>query len=102
MIVFDADSIMTGNCLVDLVRLMERHPNAGIIQAPPLPVNRNTFFGRLRQFATHAYSSIFITGLNFWQAGAANYWGHNAIIRIQPFIDHCRLPKLPGREPLGG
>ncbi len=102
MIVFDADSIMTGTCLVDLVRLMERHPQAGIIQAPPLPVNRNTFFGRLRQFATHAYSSIFLTGLNFWQAGAANYWGHNAIIRIQPFIDHCRLPKLPGREPLGG
>jgi membrane glycosyltransferase len=102
MIVFDADSIMTGACLVNLVRLMERHPHAGIVQAPPLPVNRHTLFGRMRQFATHAYSSIFLTGLNFWQAGAANYWGHNAIIRIQPFIDHCRLPKLSGPEPLGG
>ena len=102
MIVFDADSIMTGACLVNLVRLMERHPNAGIVQAPPLPVNRHTFFGRMRQFATHAYSSIFITGLNFWQGGAANYWGHNAIIRIQPFVEHCRLPKLSGKEPLGG
>jgi membrane glycosyltransferase len=56
----------------------------------------------MRQFATHAYSSIFLTGLNFWQGGAANYWGHNAIIRIQPFVEHCRLPKLPGQEPLGG
>ncbi|HEY3861984.1 MAG TPA: glucans biosynthesis glucosyltransferase MdoH [Verrucomicrobiae bacterium] len=102
MIVFDADSIMTGTCLTNLVRLMENYPNAGIIQAPPLPVNRNTFFGRMRQFATHAYSSVFITGLNFWQGGAANYWGHNAIIRIQPFIEHCRLPKLSGPEPLGG
>jgi membrane glycosyltransferase len=102
MIVFDADSIMTGACLVNLVRLMERHPNAGIVQAPPLPVNRRSFFGRMRQFATHAYTSIFLTGLNFWQGGAANYWGHNAIIRIQPFVDHCRLPKLSGREPLGG
>jgi membrane glycosyltransferase len=45
MIVFDADSIMTGACLVNLVRLMERHANAGIIQAPPLPVNPHTFFG---------------------------------------------------------
>ena len=54
MIVFDADSIMTGGCLVDLVRLMEIHPRAGIIQAPPLPVNRHTFFGRMRQFAAHA------------------------------------------------
>jgi membrane glycosyltransferase len=72
------------------------------VQTPPLPVNRHTFFGRIRQFATHAYSSIFITGLNFWQGGAANYWGHNAIIRIEPFIEHCRLPKLSGQEPLGG
>jgi membrane glycosyltransferase len=102
MIVFDADSVMTGACLVNLVRLMECHPNAGIVQAPPLPVNRHTLFGRMRQFATHAYSSIFLTGLNFWQGGAANYWGHNAIIRIEPFVEHCRLPKLSGKEPLGG
>jgi membrane glycosyltransferase len=102
MIIFDADSIMTGGCLVDLVRLMERHPRAGIIQAPPLPVNRHTFFGRIRQFAAHAYSSIFITGLNFWQGSAANYWGHNAIIRIEPFVEHCRLPRLSGNEPMGG
>jgi membrane glycosyltransferase len=102
MIVFDADSVMTGLSLVNLVRLMEKHPQVGIIQAPPLPVNRQTLFGRLHQFATHAYSLIFITGLNFWQGGAGNYWGHNAIIRIKPFVAHCRLPKLPGKEPLGG
>jgi membrane glycosyltransferase len=102
MVIFDADSVMTGACLVSLVRLMERNPKAGIVQTPPLPVNRNTFFGRIRQFATHAYSSIFLTGLNFWQGGAANYWGHNAIIRIEPFVEHCRLPKLSGKEPLGG
>ncbi len=89
-------------CITRLVRLMEQHPNAGIIQAPPLPISRHTFFGRMRQFATHAYSSIFLAGLNFWQGGAANYWGHNAIIRIQPFVEHCKLPKLSGPEPLGG
>jgi membrane glycosyltransferase len=102
MIVFDADSIMTGDCMANMARLIERHPESGIIQAPPLPVNRHTLFGRLNQFATHAYSSIFITGLNFWQGGAANYWGHNAIIRIQPFVEHCKLPTLSGKEPLGG
>ncbi|HWH67981.1 MAG TPA: glucans biosynthesis glucosyltransferase MdoH, partial [Candidatus Sulfotelmatobacter sp.] len=102
MIVFDADSIMTGASLVNLVRLMEQHPRVGIIQAPPLPVNRRTLFGRLHQFATHAYSLIFISGLNFWQGGAGNYWGHNAIIRLGPFVEHCRLPILPGKPPLGG
>src|SRR5215469_5056832 len=102
MIVFDADSIMTGMSLVNLVRMMERNPSVGIIQAPPLPVNRRSLFGRLYQFAMHAYSSIFISGLNFWQGGAANYWGHNAILRIAPFVKHCRLPKLSGKQPLGG
>ena len=102
MVVLDADSTMTGTSLVNLVRLMEGNPGVGIVQAPPLPVNRRTLFGRLHQFAMHAYSGVFITGLNFWQGGAANYWGHNAIIRIRPFVEHCRLPRLPGKEPLGG
>jgi membrane glycosyltransferase len=102
MIVFDADSIMTGASLINLVRVMEKNPRAGIVQAPPLPVNRRTLFGRVQQFATHAYSLNFTTGLNFWQGGAANYWGHNAIIRVAPFVEHCRLPKLSGKEPLGG
>lgn len=102
MIVFDADSVMSGTSLVNLVRLMDEHPNAGIIQAPPLPVNRKSLFGRLHQFAMHFYSSLFISGLNFWQGGAANYWGHNAIIRIRPFMEHCKLPTLPGKPPLGG
>jgi membrane glycosyltransferase len=41
-------------------------------------------------------------GLNYWQLGESNYWGHNAIIRLAPFIKHCALPALPGREPFGG
>ncbi|MGH7968015.1 MAG: glucans biosynthesis glucosyltransferase MdoH, partial [Limisphaerales bacterium] len=102
MVVFDADSIMTGASLLKLVRLMEQHPYVGILQAPPLPVNRTSLFGRIHQFAMHVYSAIFLSGLNFWQGGTGNYWGHNAIIRIRPFVAHCRLPALPGKPPLGG
>jgi len=40
--------------------------------------------------------------MNYWQQHDGNYWGHNAIIRVQPFIDHCALPELPGNEPFGG
>jgi len=102
LIIFDADSVMSAKSLVNLVRIMVKNPRVGIVQAPPLPVNRRTLFGRLHQFAMHAYSQTFITGLNFWQGGEANYWGHNAIIRIRPFCEHCRLPKLSGQQPLGG
>ena len=30
------------------------------------------------------------------------FWGHNALVRIEPFHDECDLPLLPGKPPLGG
>ncbi len=102
MVVLDADSIMTGEAIVKLVRLMERNPGAGIIQTVPRLVNGETIFARLQQFASRLYGPVFAAGLNYWQQGEANYWGHNAIIRVAPFIEHCSLPDLPGVEPFGG
>ncbi|MBV8142018.1 MAG: glucans biosynthesis glucosyltransferase MdoH [Verrucomicrobia bacterium] len=102
MVVLDADSLMTGTAVSSLVRLMETNPRAGIIQTMPRLVKTETLFGRIQQFASRVYSPIFAAGLNFWQQGAGNYWGHNAIIRIAPFLASCALPGLPGKEPLGG
>src|SRR2546428_13450968 len=45
---------------------------------------------------------MFAAGLHYWQLGDGQYWGHNTIIRVEPFMDHCALPRLPGRGPLGG
>ena len=102
MVVLDADSLMTGAAVSSLVRLMETNPRAGIIQTMPRLVKTETLFGRIQQFASRVYSPIFAAGLNFWQQGAGNYWGHNAIIRVSPFLASCALPGLPGKEPLGG
>lgn len=102
MIVLDADSVMTGECLLTLVRQMQANPRVGLIQTVPIPVRQTTFFGRFVQFAAVLYSPMLATGLAFWQTDAANYWGHNAIIRVQAFINHCGLPSLPGRAPFGG
>ena len=102
MIVLDADSIMTGRALVQLVALMERNPQVGIIQTAPRIVNGETLFARVQAFASRLYSPLFLAGLNYWQQHEGNYWGHNAVIRVQPFIEHCALPDLPGSEPFGG
>lgn len=102
MIVLDADSIMSGHCLLRMVRAMQANPRAGLIQTVPVPVRQTTFFGRFVQFAAVLYSPMLATGLCFWQTNAANYWGHNAIIRVKAFIDHCGLPTLPGKAPFGG
>lgn len=102
MVVLDADSVMTGKCLTQLVRMMEAAPSAGIIQTAPHAVGRETLYARIQQFATGIYGPLYIAGLHFWQLGESYYWGHNAIIRVAPFIEHCALGRLPGRGALSG
>jgi membrane glycosyltransferase len=73
-----------------------------MIQTAPTAVNRRSLFARVQQFASRVYGPMFAAGLHYWQLGDGQYWGHNTIIRVAPFMEHCALPRLPGREPLGG
>ncbi len=102
MIVLDADSVMSGDCLASLVRIAEANPDAGIIQTAPRAAGRDTLYARVQQFATGVYGPLFTAGLHFWQFGESHYWGHNAIIRVAPFIQHCAIGRLPGRGALSG
>jgi membrane glycosyltransferase len=82
--------------------MMESSPDTGIIQTAPRAVGHDTLHGRIQQFAARAYGPLFTAGMRFWQLGESHYWGHNAILRMQPFLAHCALPPLPGGGPLGG
>ena len=102
MIVLDADSIMSGATIVRMVEIMEQQPDVGILQTAPKAIGRETLIARMQQFANNVYGPIFTVGLSFWQLGDAHFWGHNAILRIEPFMKYCALPSLPGKPPLGG
>jgi membrane glycosyltransferase len=102
MVVLDADSVMSGSCLKRLVQLMEANPGTGIIQTAPRAAGRDTLYARMQQFATRIYGPLFTAGLHFWQLGESHYWGHNAIIRVAPFMQHCALGRLPGKGALSG
>jgi len=102
MVVLDADSVMSGDCLVSLVRLMEAHPKAGILQTAPQACGQETLHARAQQFAGRVTGRLFAAGMQFWQLGESHYWGHNAIIRVQPFMEHCALAPLKGRGGLSG
>lgn len=102
MVVLDADSVMSGDCLLSMVRLMEAHPRAGIIQSAPQGCGLLTPHARAQQFAGHLAGRLFAAGMQYWQLGESHYWGHNAIIRIEPFMKHCALAPLPGRGSLSG
>lgn len=102
MIVLDADSLIDAVTLARLVRMMSADPALGILQTAPQLIAARSFFGRLQQFAACTYGPIISRGLAAWSGDSANYWGHNAIIRVQAFAQCCGLPELEGRKPFGG
>jgi membrane glycosyltransferase len=102
MVVLDADSLIDADTLVALVRRMHADPALGILQTVPTLIGAMTLFGRLQQFAARVYGPIIARGLSAWSGDDGNYWGHNAIIRVQAFAACCGLPQLPGRKPFGG
>jgi membrane glycosyltransferase len=102
MIVLDADSVMCGDTLVEMVRRMQADPGLGLIQARPVSVRGASLFARLQQFAGATYGELMTRGLAWFVGESGTYWGHNAIIRMRAFTACCALPALPGREPLGG
>lgn len=101
MIVLDADSLLSAEAVTSLTAMMDANPEAGIIQSLPQVINQRSAYGRLQQFAASVYGRMFAAGLHYWHLGASLYWGHNAIIRVQPFMRHCMLPRL-SRGWLGG
>jgi membrane glycosyltransferase len=102
MVTLDADSVMAGTTIARLAELMDRHPTVGMIQTVPTAMNRRSLLARITQFSSRVYGPMFAAGLHWWQLGDGQYWGHNTILRVRAFMDHCGLPRLPGREPLGG
>ncbi|HYW03006.1 MAG TPA: glucans biosynthesis glucosyltransferase MdoH [Gammaproteobacteria bacterium] len=102
MVVLDADSLMEGDTVVRMVQLMEREPGVGILQTAPRICNARSPFALVQQFANRVYGSLYTTGLASVQLGDAVYWGHNAIIRVAPFMRHCGLRRLRGPGVFGG
>lgn len=102
MIVLDADSLMTGQALVQMTRLMEIHPSAGIIQSNPKLIRAKTVFQKVMQFGSIVHGELFAKGANYWQQNSSSFWGHNAIIRLKPFMQYCGLPLLPRFGAIGG
>lgn len=95
-VVLDADSLLGGETLVRMVRIMQCEPQVGIIQTNPALANARSSFARVQQFANRAYGGLIGTGLAALQLGEAAYWGHNALLRTSPFMRYCGLRALRG------
>ncbi len=96
MIVMDADSVMSGESLVRMVRIMQADDKIGILQTSPALINSVSAHARIQQFANRLYGPLFTDGLAALQLGEAVFWGHNAVIRVDAFMANCGLPHLRG------
>ncbi|ADZ72350.1 Glucosyltransferase MdoH [Polymorphum gilvum SL003B-26A1] len=101
-LVLDADSYLSADTILDLVRHMEVNPRLGILQTLVVGLPTPSAFARVFQFGMRLGMRSYTLGSAWWQGDCGPYWGHNAILRLRPFMDHCRLPRLAGAGPLAG
>ncbi len=102
MIPLDADSLMSGDTILRMVRIGQAHPQLGILQSLVVGAPASSAFARLFQFGMRHGMRPYTMGSAWWAGDCGPFWGHNALVRIAPFAHECHLPDLPGKPPLGG
>jgi membrane glycosyltransferase len=93
-VMLDADSVMTVDLVLKLVRIMQKDPQLGILQSLVIGMPSASAFARMFQFGMRLSMRSYTIGSAWWQGDCGPYWGHNAIVRIAPFMAHCTLPVL--------
>jgi membrane glycosyltransferase len=93
-VTLDADSFMPADAIIRLVRIMQVDPKLGILQGLIVGLPSTSLFARIFQFGMRLGMRSYTIGSAWWQGDCGPYWGHNAILRLKPFIEHCQLPLL--------
>ena len=101
-ITLDADSVMPASAILRMVRIMQAAPRLGILQGLVIGSPTWSAFARLFQFGMRLAMRSYTLGGAWWQGDCGPYWGHNAVLRLEPFRTHCELPILKGAGPLAG
>lgn len=93
-VTLDADSFMTADAVLRLVRLMQADSKLGILQGLVVGLPSTSAFARVFQFGMRLGMRSYTIGSAWWQGDCGPYWGHNAVLRLKPFVAHCALPVL--------
>lgn len=102
MLPLDADSLMSGDAILRLVRIMQTHRRIGILQTLVVGLPSQSAFARVFQFGMRHGMRPYTMGQAWWTGDCGPFWGHNALVRIKPFTRSCHLEPLPGKAPFGG
>jgi membrane glycosyltransferase len=102
MLVMDADSAISVARLQEMRAAMADDPTLGLVQSGIRLRPGETRFTGLERLSARLCGPPFMRGFAAITGNAGNYWGHNALIRVNAFASAAGLPVLPGRAPMGG
>ncbi len=91
-LVLDADSFMSADAILRLVRIAQGDPRLGILQSLVVGLPSTSAFTRIFQFGMRLGMRSYTLGSAWWQGDCGPYWGHNALLRLKPFTQHAQLP----------
>ena len=75
---------------------MQADPRLGILQGLVVGMPSTSAFARIFQFGMRLGMRSYTIGSAWWQGDCGPYWGHNAVVRLAPFIAHCHFPGCRG------
>jgi membrane glycosyltransferase len=89
---------MTADAILRLVRIMQADGRLGILQGLVVGLPSTSLFARIFQFGMRLGMRSYTIGSAWWQSDCGPYWGHNAVLRLEPFIKYCELSALMPAE----
>ena len=102
-LILDADSLMDGATIVEMVRRMEADPELGLLQTLPhdhlRPLALRPRHAVLGDLSLARLSRV---ALRLMQGNEGPYWGHNAMVRVRPLPRAAACRSSRGKPPFGG
>jgi membrane glycosyltransferase len=102
MLVLDADSTMSADSVLQLANALAGDASCGLVQSVPQVLAGQTIWQNMQAHASHVVGTNLGMGLAAFSGEAANYYGHNALLRIKAFAAAAGLPHMKGDAPFGG
>jgi membrane glycosyltransferase len=102
MLVLDADSSMDSASVLLMANTLANDAQCALVQSVPKVLEGSTLMQKMQSYASHVVGTNLGKGLAVFAGNTANYYGHNAMLRIQAFAASAGLPHLKGEAPFGG
>jgi membrane glycosyltransferase len=94
-VTLDADSFIPASAILRMVRIMQVSPEIGLLQGLVVGMPSTSAFARIFQFGMRLGMRSYTIGGAWWQGDCGPHWGHNSVLRLEPFMAHCHIPTLP-------